>query len=441
VIDQVQRLLDEGREEESYELLVRLVQVAPDHPAVLAYLRDALMRRRKFELSLVLAKRVVEVAPRDGAQWDRLGGAYLCLDRFAEAEEAIKMALELSPEMPSHWHQAALMAHRQNRSIEALRFIVEGLNLAPYSRPLKHDLAHIKLALGENLPDALTDYEVRWDTLVHLRPWDYHIPEWHGEPLDGKSILFHSEQGFGDAIMLARFARNLAARGAEVGLCLPPELTRLFAAQRWRDVRVVDMLRIEPSEWNLQTPMFSALRHLGLQRTEIDPNPYLTEVPRVVVPKLPDGFKVGICWASGRWNVDTGLRRMVPLELFLPLLIPGIRLVSLQKGEGAADVQRLGLDGLIADPMAACGDFAATAAIVNQLDAVVTVDTAVMHLAAAMGKPTFMLCQFTRCWRWWELPSGFPWYESLQSSQQIEPHDWVLPAAAAIEWVKAQCQS
>ena len=436
------QLRAEGQGDQAFALYQRALRTEPDHLVAMANLRDLLAGHRKFSAALPLARRLVEAAPNDGVQWDRLASVYMCLDRFEEANRAVEKALDLAPDNPTHWHQAALLAHRQNDSRAALKFAAKAFELNPYGLDLKLDHAHFLLATGENLAEALEAYEVRWETLTHLHPWDLHLPEWQGESLSGKRILFHSEQGLGDAIMMARFARDFRMEGAaQVGLCLPRELTKLFHAQRWPGVRVVDMTLIDRDDWDLQSPMFSAFRHLKLTQRDIDGSPYLTIVPKVVVPPLPDGRRIGVVWASGRWNMDTGLRRLVPLPLILEELgsLPGVRLVSLQKGDDAKDIEAMGATSFVSDPMPACDDWAATAAIVAQLDAVVSVDTAVLHLAAAMGRPAFMLCQFTRCWRWWELPSGRPWHETMTSARQTDPHDWRPPVMAARDWITAGC--
>lgn len=441
--DRAAQLRVEGQTDEAFQLYLRALTVDPDHLVTMANLRDLLTGRRQYATALGLARRLVEAAPLDGVQWDRLASVYMSLDRFDEAAGAVEKALELAPDNPVHWHQGALLAHRLGNSAESLAMIQRAFELNPYGIDLKLDYAHFLLSAGEDLATALEAYEVRWEKLLHLPPWDLHLPEWKGEPLVGKRVLFHSEQGLGDAIMMARFARDLAAAGASlVGLALPFPLTRLFQAQRWPGVRVVDIDVLDRDDWDLHTPMFSAFRHLKLTRRDIGPSPYLT-APKIVVPPLPAGLRVGICWASGRWNIDTGLRRLAPLGLLVEELgsLPGVRLVSLQQGGDERDIAVLGAEALIANPMPACDDFAATAAVIAQLDAVVTVDTAVLHLAAAMGRPTFMLCQFTRCWRWWNMStgSGLPWYETISAAKQTIPNDWRGPVAASRSWLKDRC--
>lgn len=441
LLTQADTLRADGRYDESHARLLRAVAIDPDHLYAMAALRDSLLRRRHYDAALVYARRLVTAAPNDGVQWHQLASVLMSMDRLAEANSAVDRALQLAPESPVHWHQAAILAHRMNDSTEALRLAGEALSLDPYGKSLKHDRAHMLLAAGGDLVTAFEEYEVRWETQLHLRPWDIHVPEWKGEPLAGKRILLHSEQGLGDAIMLARLARDLVElNSALVGLALPRELTRLFATQGWPQVQVVDLATVEGDGWDYQTPMFSAFRHLS-GWDHLNPAPYITVVPPIVIPPMPEGFRVGVCWSSGRWNLDTGLRRIAPLEALLPLAeIPGVRLISLQKGDGTADIPRLGAEALLCDPMPACDDFAATAAVVAKLDAVVTVDTAMLHLAAAMGVPTFMLVQYTRCWRWWELPSGRPWYGCITAAKCESPGDWSVPIEAAKGWVRTRCR-
>lgn len=433
----------DGDRDGAYRLWCGALPRAPDNAVIMANLVMAMGHRREFLAAMTLQRRVVEIVPGDGVQWDRLASVYMRLDRFDEAQECVDRAVALSPDNPTIWHQAALLAHRLGQREKALSLANEALSLAPHSRPILHDRAHMMLALAD-LHHGFEEYEVRWQSLLHLAPWDLHLPEWKGSPLAGKRILMHSEQGLGDAIMLSRFARNLVVIGAaEVGLCLPIDLVRLYQAQQWPGVRVIDIEHIEVSEWDLHTPMFSALRWLGDLPDDIDPTKYLKAPPIIVPSPLrqedESDLLVGICWASGKCNIDTALRRVAPLALFLELTeVRGVRLVSLQKGDDAADIQRLGAAPILFDPMPSIDNFAGTAALIAKLDAVVSVDTSVVHLAAAMGKPTLMLSQFTRCWRWWNKERGLPWYETMDIAQQTEPHDWRAPLQEAKTWLKAR---
>ncbi len=140
-------------------------------------------------------------------------------------------------------------------------------------------------------------------------------------------------------------------------------------------------------------------------------------------------MRVGICWESGDHSPALRRRiRTVPLELFFPISeIPGVRLVSLQKSNAQSDILRLGAETFIFDPMSQVEDFYDTASIIQSLDLVISVDSAVAHLAGALGKPTLMLGPFTRCWRWWDETTGLPWYRNFEIIQQENPWDWKMP--------------
>jgi hypothetical protein len=267
--------------------------------------------------------------------------------------------------------------------------------------------------------------------MPHLPPWDYHIPEWKGEEIRGKSILFHAEQGLGDSIMTSRFAGDLTDCGAKVTLCLPPELVALFAAQVWPGVSVMSMNDLNANVaagFDLQSPMYSAMRWLGIEKSSIDPSPYLV-APRITTEPVSRGtFNIGICWASGTRSRELDWRRRVaPLKHWLQLTeILGVRLYSLQKSPEATEIVDLGAEALITDFTRSFTSFAETAAFMEKLDLVVSVDTAMVHLAGALGKPCWMLSQFSHCWRWWEIALGSarPWYDSVQIIQQTSPGDW-----------------
>jgi hypothetical protein len=387
----------------------------------------------KLEAATAYAERAIRLVPGDGRQRNNLGNMLMRLNRFPEAGEVLEVAKQIAPDDPVTWQNLALLSYREGKLESALEYMETALRLSPNHRQMQCDRGHILLALGR-LREGLVAYENRWYNLLHLEPWDLGVPEWKGEDLDQKHILFHSEQGFGDALMMSRFAWDLVSLGAQVTMALPPGLVRLFRLQEWPGVTVLGFTEIYDKTFDFHSPMFSALRWLGYEKQDIHPAPYLKNhlPPLVVTPDLqsvPNSeFKVGICWASGKWNADTALRRTIDLRLFLPLAsVPGVKLWSLQKGEGEGDIQTLGAEGLIQDTMRSCKDWADTAALVESLDLVIAVDTAVAHLAGAMGKEVWMLGPHTRCWRWWNTDrgSGAPWYQNMTIFPQSNPGSWV----------------
>jgi Flp pilus assembly protein TadD len=407
------------------------LELDPGFLPAMSNMARALSHQDKLDAAVVYVRRLLSVAPASGSEWNNLGNLLMRLSRHDEAFEALEHAKRLSPDNPVTWYNFALLSHWVGKFRDALGYMDQVEALGNTSHQVENDRAHMELALGEDLGRALELYEARWWTMPHLPPWDYHIPEWKGEEIRGKSILFHAEQGLGDTIMTSRFAFDLANCGAKITLCLPPELVPLFEAQVWPDVSVMSMNDLTTDvakRFDLQSPMYSAMRWLGIEKSDIRPSPYFT-APRITTEPVSRGtFNIGICWASGTRTRELDWRRRVaPLKHWLKLAeIPGVRLYSLQKSPEAAEIADLGAEALITDPTRSFTSFAETAAFMEKLDLVISVDTAMVHLAGALGKSCWMLSQFSHCWRWWEIALGSarPWYDSVQIIRQNSPGDW-----------------
>ncbi len=400
----------------------------PNNVYALANLGSYLSQNNNLAVAETLYNRLVVLDPLNGNHWSNLGNVLTRMDKFEPAHAAFERAKESISHNPALWHNQGLLFYRKQDFKGALRCFEQCEALGGSTLALQNDVSHALLALG-NLPSALEAYEARWATLPHLLPWDFHIPEWHGEDLNGKRILLHVEQGYGDSIMTFRFVPSLVALGAEVVLAVPGDLIRLCNAQGWDCLDIFNLDESAVVGFDFHSPFYSTMRWLEIGLEDINPAPYLA-VPPVSVPTIPRDsvFNVGICWTSGRRgnNHDWRLRH-APLELWLPLMSdPNIQFWSLQKGSDSDAIQALGLDALVKDPTYAFDDWAATAAFIAQLDLVISVDTALVHLAGAIGRPCWMLSQFANCWRWWniEVGSALPWYDSVDIIRQELPGDW-----------------
>jgi Flp pilus assembly protein TadD len=404
------------------------LNIDPNNTYALANLGNELSRENKLSVAETIYQKLVALDPLNGNHWNNLGNVLTRLDKFGPAFAAFEKAKETISHSPGLWHNQGLLFYRKHDYKSALRSFEQCEALGGGSLSLQNDVAHALLALG-NLPSALENYEARWNSLPHLPAWDFHIPEWRGENLAGKRLLLHVEQGYGDTIMTLRFVQNLAALGADVILGVPDDLIRLCEFQGWNCANLFEFDEFNTKQFDFHSPFYSAMRWLGIQSEDIDPAPYIS-VPPISVPTFPktNVVNVGICWTSGRRGNQHDWRlRHAPLELWLPMMSsPNIQFWSLQKGPDASDIQTLGLEALIKDPTYAFDDWAATAAFVSQLDLVISVDTALVHLAGAIGVPCRMLSQFSNCWRWWNIETGSaaPWYDSVDIIRQETPGDW-----------------
>jgi tetratricopeptide (TPR) repeat protein len=229
-------------------------------------------------------------------------------------------------------------------------------------------------------------------------------PEWRGEPLDGKSILVWVEQGLGDQIMFARFASQLADRGARVTLCCNPLLTTLFGSLRGVDAVIPIPIggSVRVPHHDVWTRYFSIPGQLGITLETLPAAHYLRAPVREIASQTPGG-RLGIFWKPSQTGA-TAAAKTLPDPLARELLELGG--VSLHPEDTGAH------------------DFAETAAIVDRLDLVITVDTAVAHLAGAMGKPVWTLLPHRADWRWLKDREDSPWYPSARLFRQPAPGDW-----------------
>jgi hypothetical protein len=253
--------------------------------------------------------------------------------------------------------------------------------------------------------------------------------------LAGRTVLAVHEEGFGDTLQFLRYLPLLARRGVRVLMVAPTELTRLLRAVPGIAAVVSDAAELP--DYDYHCPFFSLPRAFATTLETIPAAiPYLHADPALAaawaarLPGAEGALRVGLVWAgqarpwlSGFTTLDR--RRSMTLADFTPLArIQGVRFVSLQKGTPAREAATPppGLD--LHDPMGAAKDFADTAAIIANLDLVISVDTAVVHLAGALGKPVFLLDRYDACWRWLSGRDDSPWYPTLRIFRQKRVGEW-----------------
>ena len=262
------------------------------------------------------------------------------------------------------------------------------------------------------------------------------MPEWRGQPLEGKSIIVFDEQGFGDAIQFVRFCLELAARGAEVAFFCRQCLHRLFRRLP-RPIRLVNDIAAG-ERFDYQIALCSLPRALRLCADAIPaatpyPSPEPARVAKWAAQLEARGFdnslKVGISWRGGA-NLGTDPGRAIPRCAFEALGAAGVRLISLQKPNDLPASDRADapwLEQMGADFDAGDDGFIDAAALMASLDLIVTCDTSIAHLAGALGRPVFVLLQRVADWRWLLDRADCPWYPSMRLIRQSRQGDWSGP--------------
>lgn len=403
----------------------RAAALDPGHAMAWNNMGVLLRKLGKRKAAVPCYRRAVAIKGDDPTHHSNLGNVLRDLGRLDEAERHGSRAVALAPDNPGARHNYGLILQDLGRHAEALAEIDEAIRLEPGNVGFRWDRALNLLMLGD-LARGFAEYEVRWK-LPHNPPPRIATPEWKGEALEGKTILLWSEQGFGDTLQFVRYAPMVKAKGAaKVILLAQPALARLLKTAKGIDAVVTEGMP-HPA-YDCHAPLLSLAPLFGTTLDTIPADcPYL-KAPAGSGPMLrrPDRVRlqVGICWA-GKPTHKNDHNRSAGLEPFLTLLDdPEIAFYSLQKGPRAADLVTSGAAALVQDLSGQIDDFADTAACLRELDLVITVDTAVGHLAGALGVPVWVALPNTIDWRWMRGRSDSPWYPSMRLFRQARPGDW-----------------
>jgi Flp pilus assembly protein TadD len=357
-----------------------------------------------------------------------LGVASIVLGQFDEAESALRMALRQQSDLPEAHNALGDLLRNRGRLEDSAAALREALRLRPDYPDAQVNLAFTLLQAG-HFAEGWRAHEHRF----RARAWrdrrrDYSAPRWQGEALEGRRLLIHAEQGLGDAIQFCRYLSGIET-GARVVLRVPAPLVRLLAAS-FPALHVVAENEVLPP-FELECPLLSLPHVLGQDPPAA--TAYLAADPALVanwrrwLDRLP-GRHIGLVWA-GNPRLAADARRSIPLAALAPLgEIAGISFVSLQHGPAASEPPPSGL--ALHSRSGDLSDFADTAALVSALDLVIGVDTAVIHLAGALGEPVWLLNRTDTCWRWLAEAGTSRLYPTLREFRQHSQGDWGSVIAA-----------
>lgn len=388
----------------------------------------ALLDMRRYDQALAGFRKAISLAPGLVEAHTNLGVTLEALERFDEAHEAFAKAAALQPGSADARHNLGCVLLRMKRRSEARVAFEEAIARQP-----SHAEAHVALSecllLAGEYQRGWREYEWRWrTTMIAPLVRNYPQPAWQGgQDVAGKTVLIYAEQGLGDCLQFARYVKYVRARGAQVILEVPPSLKNLM---RTLDGADHVLAKGEPlPAFDLHCALMSLPAALDIGG-DFANAPYLGAPPAAVAKwrgRLPpaDGLRCGVAWSGAAMTRGTGVYRSIPLDTFKRIADSGATLVGLQRDIRESDRAALESFPALHNLGSDFEDLADTAAVIAGLDLVITVDTAVAHLAGAMGKPVWILLAYLPDWRWEFHPdSATPWYAAARLFRQPKLHDW-----------------
>jgi tetratricopeptide (TPR) repeat protein len=412
----------------------RALSIKPAFAGAHYNLGNVLEGQGRLDEAVAAYRRALAIDPGFVGAHFNLGNTLLHQDKFDEAAACYRRALAFAPDFAGAHNNLGELLRDQGELDAARASFQRALALVPDFAGAHLNLGIVALKQG-GFAEGWREYEWRLrGGDPRLRPRSFVQPQWRGEKLEGRTLLLHAEQGAGDVIQFVRYAAIAAARGARVIVEAPRPLVRLLATS---DGVAEVIAGGEPlPRFDRHLSVMSAPLAVGTTlETVPGETPYLRADPAaagVFAERLADlsGLKVGLVWAGdpGLHNPEYAAvdrRRSIVLTRMLPLLkTPGVSFVSLQKGSPAGQLDDIPPPLRPLDFMDEVGDFADTAALVANLDLVITVDTSVAHLAGALAKPVWILSRFDGCWRWLSEREDSPWYPTARLFRQARPGDW-----------------
>ncbi len=424
-------LLQQDAFEEAETHARQALALNPQSAQVLGTLARSLRHQNRDADALPLLEQLAAAQPTVATLND-LGLCLMDLNRPDQAEAVFSRAADADPGISAPWHNLGNALLDQQRPDEAIAAYDRALAVDPADAASEVHKGQALLLAGKYV-EGWNAYEARWRLAAKLtQRGDLTTPLWDGGPLDGRRLLVYAEQGMGDTIQFARFLSMAAGRGGPVIADVPAPLYRLFAEQGGDyDVSRQDQ---PPPPHELRLPMMSLARVLGIGLDALPgPTSYLTAGDDPQWSKrlaARPGPLVGLAWRALAEKRGSA-RRSVPLPDLAPLFArPDVSWVSLQKEYAPEDIP---LPGPLLDASDGLGDFADTAALIACLDLVVTVDTAVAHLAGALGKPCWVMLPRGNDWRWLTGRSDSPWYPTARLYRQNDSREWASVVEAVAQ--------
>jgi Flp pilus assembly protein TadD len=414
-----------GQPDEAITAYRQAIHLKPDFAESNNNLGIALKEKGQLDDAIVAFRQALKLKPDLVEALNNLGDALTVTGQLDDAISACRRAVRLKPDYAEAHYNLGNALRDKLQIEESVASFREAIRLKPDYAKAHFNLALVLLVAGD-FKRGLAEYEWRPNVKSVLSGLAISQPQWKGEELGGRSILLVHDQGFGDSIQFVRYVPMVAHRGGRVIMTCHPQLARLFERLPLTRV-IINGQPIPPFDMHCS---LAALPRIFATDLNSIPNaiPYLTNDPALVEnwgKKLgPTGrwLRVGLAWAGNPANPSDWRRSIQPQQLFPLTKLNYVTLYSLQKGRAASHA--LPPEMKLIDFTPELADFADTAALIENLDLVIAVDTAVAHLAGALGKPVWVLLPYNPDWRWMLEREDSPWYPTMRLFRQRNCGHW-----------------
>jgi FKBP-type peptidyl-prolyl cis-trans isomerase 2 len=429
-------LQDKGQIDESIAYYQKALGQNSKHTGAYYNLGVALQEKGLLDQAIVCYEIAIGFKQDFTDAHHNLGVAFKEKGRFDDALLCFQRVLQLQPDHAGAYYNTGNVLVAKGQFDNALRYYQKAVEIEPGNSDAHWNMALLNLLAG-NFEEGWKGYEWRWKLKDVVAERQFSQPLWDGADINGRTILLYAEQGFGDTLQFIRYAPLLAKRGAKVAVECPKEMTALIG--RIQGIEQVIPYGEPLPECDVRYPLLSlplifntTLQNIPAEIPYISADPSLVRTWGARIASNDGKFKIGLVW-SGDPGFKNDSSRSCNLDIFSPLAHTNhITFYSLQKGEAATQANHPPINMNLVDYTKEISDFADTAAFIQNLDLIISIDTAVAHLAGALGKPVWTLLPFVPDWRWMLKREDSPWYPTMRLFRQDTPADWV-PVVARIK--------
>jgi len=419
---------DRGQLDDAITCYQKALRLNPKYPEAYNNLGYALHDKGQLDEAITCYQKALELDPNFAEAYTNMGLVFQDKGQLDEAISCYQKALQIDPDFAEAYNNLGHCFYLQQGHVdEAMTYFQKALQVNPNSAEAHWNMS-LALLLQGNFKQGWKEYEWRWK-LKRFRQRNFSQPLWEGSDIAGRTILLHAEQGLGDTIQFIRYAPMVAQHGAKVIVECQRELMSLL---KYTDgVQEVIAYGDPLPDFDVHCPLLSLPLVFGTTLDSIPAKiPYITVDPasgkkwKDKVLHDDSKLKIGLAWA-GSAKEEKLRHRSCPLDMFYPLArLDNTTFYSLQKGDASKQVKNPPEGMKLIDYTEEINDFSDTAAFIENLDLIISVDTAVAHLAGALGRPIWTLLPFAVDSRWLLNREDSPWYPTMRLFRQSSPGDW-----------------